>query len=153
MLDKNGVIKILNNCLSRMVKIEHGTGDCCELLKDAISEIDSNIYTVPDGYMLVYIEDYNNKTKLLKEKDAEIAKLKNGNNKNAEPCDCPHERNGCTYSGYCEHHRAPDKDLNGTWLPTCGLKFPEEEKQNEVGDLDDFYEQQKAAAMSPHGMA
>jgi hypothetical protein len=31
---------------------------------------------IPEGYMLVSIEDYNNKIKLLKEKDAEIFKLK-----------------------------------------------------------------------------
>lgn len=43
----------------------------------------------------------------------------------SEPCDCPHEENGCHYSGYCEHRKAPDKDLNGTWLPTCGVKFPD----------------------------
>ena len=112
---------------------------------------------IEDGYMLVYIEDYNNKTKLLKEKDAEIARLKTGNNKNAEPCDCPHEHNGCTYSGHCEHRRAPDKDLNGTWLPTCGLKFPENKivnlKPDKTGDLDDFYKQQSAAARSSNGMA
>ena len=42
-----------------------------------------------------------------------------------EPCDCPHEKDGCHFSGYCEHRKAPDKDLNGTWLPTCGLKFPD----------------------------
>lgn len=35
---------------------------------------------------------------------------------------CPHEQNGCHYEGYCEHRTAPDKELNGTWLPTCRLK-------------------------------
>jgi major membrane immunogen (membrane-anchored lipoprotein) len=30
----------------------------------------------PEGYMLASIEDYNNKSKLLKEKDAEINRLK-----------------------------------------------------------------------------
>lgn len=43
----------------------------------------------------------------------------------SHPCDCPHEDDGCHYSGYCEHRKAPDKDLNGTWLPTCGVKFPD----------------------------
>jgi hypothetical protein len=43
----------------------------------------------------------------------------------SEPCDCPHEDHGCHYEGYCEHRKAPDKDLNGTYLPTCGLKFPD----------------------------
>ena len=75
----------------------------------------------------------------------------------AEPCDCRHEYNGCTYSGYCKYRRAPDKDLNGTWLPTCGLKFPENKivnlKPDKTGDLDDFYKQQSAAARNPHGMA
>ena len=134
---------------------------CDPRYDDIITKIEDGVFdTTPiieDGYMLVYIEDYNNKTKLLKEKDTEIARLKNGNNKNAEPCDCPHERNSCTYSGYCEHRRAPDKDLNGTWFPTCGLKFPENKiinpKSDNTGDLDDFYEQQKAAARSPNGMA
>jgi hypothetical protein len=42
----------------------------------------------------------------------------------SESCDCPHEDNGCHYSGYCEHRRAPNEDLNGTDLPTCGIKFP-----------------------------
>ena len=41
-----------------------------------------------------------------------------------EPCDCPHEHSGCTFSGCCEHRTSPNKDLNGTWLPTCGIKFP-----------------------------
>jgi len=31
----------------------------------------------PEGYMLASIEDYNNKSKLLKEKDVEINRLKN----------------------------------------------------------------------------
>jgi len=43
----------------------------------------------------------------------------------SEPCDCPHEKDGCHFSGYCEYRKAPDKDLNGTWLPTCGFKFPD----------------------------
>ena len=105
---------------------------CNPRYDDIITKIEDGAFnTIPvieDGYMLVYIEDYNNKTKLLKEKDAEIARLKTSNNKNAKPCDCPHERNGCTYSVYCKYRRAPDKDLNGTWLPTCGLKFPEGNK-------------------------
>lgn len=45
----------------------------------------------------------------------------------SHPCDCPHEMAGCHYSGYCEHRRAPDKDLNGTYLPTYGVKFPGKE--------------------------
>lgn len=36
----------------------------------------------------------------------------------SEPCDCPHEFDGCHFSGFCKHKR-----LNGTWLPACGLKF------------------------------
>ena len=115
------------------------------------------IPVIGEGYILVSIEDYNNKTKLLREKDAEITRLKINNGKKARPCDCPYERNGCTYSGYCKYRRAPDKDLNGTWLPTCGVRFPEEKtinpNQDETGDLDDFYEQQSAAARSPNGMA
>lgn len=47
--------------------------------------------------------------------------------------DCPHEKDGCHFSGYCEHRKAPDKDLNVTWLPTCGLKFPDEK---DVGDTE-----------------
>ena len=46
----------------------------------------------------------------------------------SKPCDCPHESDGCHHSGYCEHRKAPDKDLNGTWLPTCGVKFPGDSK-------------------------
>lgn len=42
-----------------------------------------------------------------------------------QPCNCKYESNGCHFDGYCEHRKAPDKDLNGTWLPTCGLKFPD----------------------------
>jgi hypothetical protein len=42
----------------------------------------------------------------------------------SEPCDCPHENSGCHYSGYCKHRKDPDKELNGTCLPTCGVKFP-----------------------------
>ena len=33
-------------------------------------------FDIPGGYILVSIEDYNSKTKLLKEKDAEILRLK-----------------------------------------------------------------------------
>lgn len=43
----------------------------------------------------------------------------------SKPCDCPHEDDGCHFDGYCEHRKTPDKDLNGTWLPTCGVKFPD----------------------------
>lgn len=43
----------------------------------------------------------------------------------SKPCDCPHENNGCHFSGFCKYRKAPDKGLNGTWLPTCGLKFPD----------------------------
>lgn len=46
----------------------------------------------------------------------------------SEPCDCPHEKDGCYFSGYCKYRKAPDKDLNGTNLPTCGLKFPGKKK-------------------------
>lgn len=43
----------------------------------------------------------------------------------SHPCDCPNEDDGCHFSEYCEHHKAPNKELNGTWLPTCGVKFPD----------------------------
>ncbi|MDD5010413.1 MAG: hypothetical protein PHC68_18685 [Syntrophorhabdaceae bacterium] len=53
----------------------------------------------------------------------------------AQPCDCQYELAGCRYKGPCEKRLAPDKDLNGTWIPTCGVKFPKSDASEKLKEL------------------